>query len=54
LWEELLRGNPPPYALIKGVSDLADGGMPENKLERQERATLRALQVAIAVIKNFA
>ena len=55
LWEELLlRGAPPPYALIKGVSDLADGRMPEKKSERQTRATLRALTVALAIIENFA
>ncbi len=53
LWEELLRGTPPPYALIKGVSDLGDGHMQENKLERQKRATLRALAVALAIIENF-
>jgi hypothetical protein len=53
LWEDQLRGAPPPYALIKGVSDLADGGMPEDKLKRQTRATLRALTVALAIIENF-
>ena len=54
LWEDLLRGAPPAYALIKGVSDLADGRMPEKKSERQTRATLRALTVALAIIENFA
>jgi nucleoside phosphorylase len=54
LWENLLRGVSPPYALIKGVSDLGDGQMRENKLARQTRATLRALSVAIAIIENFA
>ena len=54
LWEDLLRGaTPPPYALVKGVSDLGDGHMRENKLMRQTRATLRALTVALAVIENF-
>jgi hypothetical protein len=54
LWEDLLRGAPPPYALVKGVSDLGDGQMNENKLMRQERATLRALTVALAIIESFA
>jgi hypothetical protein len=53
LWEDLLRGAPPPYALIKGVSDLADGSMRQDKSERQKRATLRALTVALAIIENF-
>jgi nucleoside phosphorylase len=53
LWEDLLRGAPPPYALIKGVSDLGDGNMRENKLTRQTRATLRALTVALEIIENF-
>jgi HEAT repeat protein/nucleoside phosphorylase len=54
LWEDLLRGAPPPYALVKGVSDLGDGQMRENKLMRQTRATLRALTVALAIIDSFA
>jgi hypothetical protein len=54
LWEDLLKGAPPPYALVKGVSDLVDGKMSENKLMRQKRATLRALTVAIAIIDSFA
>ncbi|MGJ5068848.1 HEAT repeat domain-containing protein [Bradyrhizobium oligotrophicum] len=53
LWEEPLRGAPPPYAMIKGISDLADGSMLEDKLARQTRATKRALAVALAIIQNF-
>lgn len=53
LWEELLRGAPPPYALIKGVSDLVDGSMRTDKLERQRRATLRALAVGLAIVQNY-
>jgi nucleoside phosphorylase len=54
MWERALQGrHDVPYAMIKGVGDFCDGQMTTDKDARQDAATRRALELALAIIERW-